>query len=186
MKNLIVAVGLMALVAGCGKNPADSQTEMAQPPAQEDFLQKGVQSLTNGDVVTAIKSFDDAIKQNPVDPKPYMILGQTYMHLKEYNRAIDTYSAALRVSPDKGMVYYLLAINYGLAGKFDMAKKNAEASIEIFRQNKDEQNFLRAVSLLQGLSKNQSVPEAHVAVESGTQPEPSQAKAAPSAGTPAP
>jgi Tfp pilus assembly protein PilF len=120
----------------------------------------GMDYLRQGDIRQAIKSFDEAIKENPKDVQGYMILGQTYMHMKEYNRAIDTLTVATQVAPDNGQAHYLLATNFGLAGNYSMARVQAQRSAEIFRKNQDENNFKRSVALLQGLPQSGSqVPE---------------------------
>ena len=155
MKKWCIVFGILLCVFGCEqKKEVKIEIPAAQPQtATHDFMQEGVQYLQEANVPDAIRSFDEAIKKNPTDPQPYMILGQTYMRINDYTRAVDTFSAALRVSPNKGELHYLIAVNYGLAGDMELARKNAEASIEIFRQQKDEENFLRALTLLQGLAQ---------------------------------
>ncbi len=161
MKKCFFVAGILLCFLGCDQKkevkieipPAAEPTPPA--PAADKYLNSGVQYLQQAKVPEAIKSFDEAIKSNPVDPRPYMLLGQTYMRINDYTRAVDTFSAALRVSPNKGELYYLIAVNQGLAGDMELAAKNAEASAEIFRQQKDEKNFLRALTLLQSLSQEQ-------------------------------
>jgi tetratricopeptide (TPR) repeat protein len=136
-------------ILGCESRLVDQNRNV--PSKVGDHIQEGIQHLQQANTVEAIKSFDEAIKNNPTDPSGYIILGETYMRLQEYNRAVDSLNAASRVAPDKGEIFYLLAINYGLLGKRDLAKENAQKSVEKFRLAKDEENFLRSLALLQGL-----------------------------------
>ncbi|MFA5262012.1 MAG: tetratricopeptide repeat protein [Candidatus Omnitrophota bacterium] len=155
MKKWGIVFGILLCVFGC-EEKREVKIDIPVPkPASHDFMKEGIQYLQEAKVPEAIRSFDEAIKQNPVDPHPYMILGQTYMRINDYTRAIDTFSAALRVSADKGELHYLIAVNYRLMGELELARKNAETSIEMFRQKKDEKNFLMALTLLQSLSQKQ-------------------------------
>ncbi len=161
MRNLLIVLAMVVMWAGCGeakktdgaKTTANEQNKMASlsPAATNPMIAMGLQRLQQGDVRSAIKSFDQAIKENPKDVQGYLILGQTYMHLKDFNRAIDTLMVATRVEPDNGQAHYLLATNLGLAGNYSLARAQAEKSVEIFRKNKDANNFKRSVALLQGL-----------------------------------
>ena len=154
MKKIFVFLLMGCLVAGCGRPGQEKakKAEMSQKGA-EDFFNQGMVFLQQGDAKSAIHSFDNAIKRNPRDPRPYMILGQTYMHLQDYTRAIDSYTAALRVAPDEGEVYYLLAVSHGLAGNPEDAKLNAQKSVVLFQRAQDAENFKKALSLVQGLSQ---------------------------------
>lgn len=162
MKKGSVMVFAALLLAGCGgsdrsgqSNAPASLSQTAQAPSASDAaLMAGIAQLRNGQVTEAIHSFDTSIRENPRNFQTYMILGQTYMHLKDYNRAIDTFTVATAVEPDNGEVKLLLATNYGLAGNYRMAKLEAEKCLAIFQKEKDETNFKRAVALLQGLPEN--------------------------------
>ncbi len=167
MKKGLLILAVIAIFAGCGeakktdgakvvsgegKMSASSASAAANP-----LIAAGLASLQKGDIKAAIKSFDDAIRENPKDVQGYIILGQTYMHLKDYNRAVDTFLVATRVDPENGQAHYLLATNLGLAGNYTLARAQAEKSVEIFRKNQDGNNFKRAVALLQGLPQADSV-----------------------------
>lgn len=177
MKKVLVLIVAMVLFAGCGeaKNKkeesakADASAAVAQGSmammeatgaAPNSMISAGMEDLRKGNIRDAIKSFDEAIKANPRDVQGYLILGQTYMHLKEYNRAIDTFTVATQLEPENGQVHYLLATNFGLAGNFQMARLQAQKCVEIFRKNKDEDNFKRSVALLQGLPPVGGLPQA--------------------------
>lgn len=162
---LVIMLGVAVLIAGCGSKPEGQASSNAAPTAQaasqmaadkfipeQKFLALGIQDLRRGKPVEAIRSFDAAIKQNPRDPNAYLVLGETYMHLKNYDRAIDTLSAATRIAPEKGEFYYFLALNYELKGDKDQAKVNAQKSFELFRLHQDEENLKKSLALLRELS----------------------------------
>jgi len=156
MKRAWVGVLILTL-GGCGspaQKPHEGTREAGVLPSVEvDYIQKGKEHLRQSNVTAAIRNFDEAIKQSPQDLAGYLILGQTYMRLKDYTRAIDTFNAATRVAPDQGQVYLMLAISCSLAGKQDLAVVNAQKSIELFRQQKDEEGFRKAVLFLQGITQ---------------------------------
>ena len=170
MRNLLIVLAMVVFVAGCGEakktdsaklSSAEDKAGMAAAPiAANPMIAAGVQHLQQGEIKDAIKSFDEAIRENPKDVQGYLILGQTYMHLKEYNRAIDTFMVATRVEPENGEAHYLLATNFGLAGNYEMARLQAQKCVEIFRRTKDEDNFKRSVALLQGLPAVADRPQA--------------------------
>jgi len=160
MRNLLIGTVIALLICGCGGPPqakAVKPKEVKQVAAltETDYVEEGIKHLQDSQITEAIQSFDHAIKQDPLNADPYLILSQTYMRLKQFDRAIDTLEAAQRVAPNRGDVEYMLAINYGIAGQEDLAKKSAQKSIELFRQDQDEDNFMKAVALLQGMIKTQ-------------------------------
>lgn len=120
---------------------------------EAELIQKGVGYLKAGNLPSAIKNFDESIKVNPNDPRGYLILGETYLRIKNFDRAIDTFRAAVKADPQNGSLYYFLAMAYGLKGDTVNAIPNAKKSAEIFKSNDDQQNFLKSVALVQGLSQ---------------------------------
>jgi Tfp pilus assembly protein PilF len=163
---IFVAMG----VSGCSRPPQEQKSsdllsgqQTTQGSAQnliaanaskrDGHLQEGIRYLRGGNLKAAIESFDEAIRLNPQDPAGYIILGQTYMRMQDYNRAIDSFSAALRVAPQQGEIYYFLALNHSLIGNKEQAKENVQKSLEIFRQQEDEEKFLRSLALLRDLAR---------------------------------
>ena len=155
-KYCLAGLGILILcVAGCGERKSEEIQAAVVDKAQMDFMAQGVKYLKESNVRGAVKSFDEAIKQNPKDLRPYLILGETYMHAGQYDRAVDTLTAASYVDPDQGEVYYLLAMSQGLAGHVPEAKINAQKSVIAFEKQKDVPNLKKAMVLLQGLVKTQ-------------------------------
>ncbi|MEW5895382.1 MAG: tetratricopeptide repeat protein [Candidatus Omnitrophota bacterium] len=162
--NRLFSVLLVALLlTGCGLRSETQPVEnkevkkapeaQSQTPAGTDFIQAGIELIKKGDVINGIHAFDEAIKQNPTNLQPYILLGQTYMHANQFDQAVDSFLAALRIAPDHGEIYYMLAIANGLRGRKDLAVNNAEKALLLFQKDKDGENFKKALVLLQGLSQ---------------------------------
>ena len=155
MKKIILILALFA-VYGCGSGQQQAETKKSpsehQPAAEDPNISAGIAFLQQGNALEAIKSFDEAIKQDPTDPQRYMVLGHTYMRLQNYHRAIDTYTAALRFSQEKGEIHYLLAVCYGLIGDQAMAQESIQKSLQIFTQERDEENLAKVLAFIQSLN----------------------------------
>jgi len=156
MKKFLFPVLILVLFVGCDSK---SQTGFKGVTAKKDYVSEGMKFLNEADIPRAIRSFDMAIKQDPTNVDNYLVLGQVYMRLKQYDRAVDTLSAATRVSPENGEVYYLLATSKALDGRMEGAIESAQRSVEIYMQNRDEDRFKKAVVLLKSLSVPQDKPE---------------------------
>lgn len=154
MKRFLVLV-LAILVVGCGSKTSEEGKQAASVSPQKTYIQEGINYLKEGNAVAAVKSFAKAIRENPRDVQGYLVLSDTYMHLKQYDRAIDTLLAASRVIPNDGQIYYRLAVNYGLSGDLNLAQSNAKKSVLLFEQTRDDKNLKKSVVLLQGLTKAQ-------------------------------
>lgn len=155
MKRTGFYVVMCFLVAACGSRV--NKQEKAQ--GNKNYIKEGIQHLQEANPTEAIKSFNAAIKSNPGDMSGYIVLSETYMRMQEYNRAIDSLTAASRVAPDQGQIYYLLAINYGLIGDKEQAQENAKKSAEIFQMQKDQQNFVKSLALWQGIMRDKATPD---------------------------
>ncbi len=174
MKKIFIGVMTMSLfLVGCGSHEdatgVETQSESKQVASTvspdsaigaQQLIEQGKKHLNERDVPLAIKNFHDAIVENPRGEEAYLILGQTYMELQSYDRAIETLSALTKVDPGNGKAYYLLAVANGMGGHKELAKKNAQMSVEIFQGKKDQENFLKSLALLQGLLKSEKSEDA--------------------------
>ncbi|MFA5088647.1 MAG: tetratricopeptide repeat protein [Candidatus Omnitrophota bacterium] len=158
MKRFLWLILVVFVFAGCGSQ--ETKTEKASglegqkkaPSGQATALvRQGMKNLNEGDVAGAIKAFHAAIVKDPKDSRGYLFLSQTYLRLKEYPRAIEVLTALLFIEPNNGEVNYLLGLAYGLNGDKEAAKKYVQRSVEIFQDNRDKENFLKSLSLLQSL-----------------------------------
>ena len=55
-------------------------------------------------------SFEGAIKVDPSDVQPYMILSEIFISLKNYPDAINVLERAANAFPDNGYVFYMLSL----------------------------------------------------------------------------
>jgi predicted Zn-dependent protease len=159
MKKVFLLVLAVSFIYGCGQNDNSQSSNNAAPTTANETKQRalinaGLQDLKDSKIADAIKNFDSAIKEDPSNPQGYMVLGQTYMRMQEFDRAINTFSAATKVAPEQGELYYFLALSYGLKGDRDSAKVNAEKSMVLFKEKKDQNNFLKSAALLKGLMES--------------------------------
>lgn len=161
MRKIIVLILALVLVVGCGKpktpadkikDPAKASSVVGKGKPVGYYLAEGIRSLKASKLGDAIRNFDEAIKNDPLNPQGYMILGRVYMSMRNYDKAIDTFTAATRIAPENGEVYYMLSTALSLAGKKEAAIVRATQSVEMFRRVKDEDSFIKAMALLQGLS----------------------------------
>ncbi|MCD4780175.1 MAG: tetratricopeptide repeat protein [Candidatus Omnitrophica bacterium] len=139
---------LIVLLAGCG---SPKKTKYQGVEADNNYVEKGMKFLSQGDVLKAIKNFDMAIKNDPNNIKNYLTLAQVYIRLKNYPRAIDTLSAATRVDPINGDVYYLLSVSQRLNGDLKGAIDSAKKSVVLFQRSGDQDNFSRSAGVLKKL-----------------------------------
>ncbi len=146
---------LILCVGGCGSNQSENKVASAKKE-QNDLIQEGLQHLKERNVIQAINSFDEAIKRNPNDLDPYLILGRTYMNLNQPDRAIDTFVAATRVAPNEPDLHYMLAINYNFKGNTKKALASAKKSAELFSQDQNKEGLQRSLLLIREITqKNQ-------------------------------
>ncbi len=167
----ILLVGMMA--GGCGLKTDDATDKAAAvkktqtiaprnermaaaspaPASQDPLITLAASFITKGDILSGIKVLDEAIRTNPRNIPAYVLLGQTYMHVNQLDRAVDTFNAAVTIDPSQGEIFYMLAIANGLRGRRDLAAQDAEKALLIFQKNQEEDGFRRALVLLQGLSE---------------------------------
>ncbi len=146
MKKLLWVVVVGFCVGGCtAREPVTTKEET------RNFVKEGVESLTKKDVEGALRSFEQAIVQDPRNEKAHFILAQTLMHIREYQRAAKSFMAVVKINPDNGEAYLLLGGCFDLMGNKDEAIKNVQKSVEIFQRQRDEERFKQSVVILHRL-----------------------------------
>lgn len=156
MKRVISMCLIVMLFIGCGlrSEPKEVKSQPVEQVQQEkNFFALAVILIKQGKPAAGIQALDQVIKQDSGNIQAYLLLGQTYTKLNNFDMAVSSFRAALRVAPDRGEIYYMLAITNGLRGRKDLAVSNAEKALLLFQQDKDGGNFKRALILLQGLSQ---------------------------------
>jgi len=148
MNKVFALIILSLLVVGCGNRSQDSASMEGISRQSRKFVKTGMKLLEKGDVSKAIWNLDEAIRQDPRNSANYVILGQVYLKLKNFEKAQDSFQAATRVDPADGKAFYLLAVSKHLRGRLSEAAVDAQKSAEIFIKKRDKERFQKSVNLL--------------------------------------
>ena len=81
------------------------QLSLSQTEKSLKFHQAGEQSLNNGQYEDAISNFEKAIKEDSKATWSYIYKGMAYDGLKDFNRAVESYTRALEIEPDLTVIY---------------------------------------------------------------------------------
>ena len=157
MKKLIVMIVLVLFIVGCEKKNDETKFRGVMY-GKKDYAAQGMEYLKKSDIQNAIKSFNEAIKQDPRNLENYFTLGQIYMHLNAYPRAAEVFAVAASVDPSSGEAFYLLAVNLALSGNRPAAVKAIEQSIAIFSKNKNEEKLKQSLAFLRSLTNSEAAP----------------------------
>lgn len=158
MKKMLSILSVGLILIGCGLREPKEDVKSSAPEVTNDNIAKGMELLKQSDVVGAIRQFDEAIRKDPRNAQNYLVLGQVYLHLKQYPQAVDTFQAATRIDPNNGESFYLLAMSKQLQGENKQeAVAAAQKSVELFQANRDEANFKKALILLKSISEADKV-----------------------------
>ena len=144
---VFVASGVM-MFAGCGKK---AEEKTAADPQARQLLIEGTVYLKQGEVVKAVQNFATAIKTSPDYFEAYYMLGETFIHLKQFPQAQAVLTAATNRFPENPLAYYLLAVSYEGSGSMMPAIVSARKSVDLFQARQDEEGVKRATVLLGGL-----------------------------------
>lgn len=152
--NRIFVYSLVALIlAGCQPKSGDDQGSAAVTPdrteASAKLTARAVALLTEKQYHDAVAALDGAIKMDPTNQDPYLILGQVLLQAGEYQRAADFLDTAAKNFPNNGMIFYMLGISNKMAGKKLPAALSARRSFEIYKNANDEESAARSAALLQ-------------------------------------
>jgi len=72
----------------------------SSPAALETVLRRGTEALDKGDLDRAVVDLGEAALLAPKDTRPLSRRGTAWLRKKEYQKAIDDFSAALQIEPD--------------------------------------------------------------------------------------
>ena len=141
---VLVASGAL-MVAGCSKK---TEEKAAVDPRARQLLVEGTAFLKQGEVVKAVQNFATAIKASPDYFESYYMLGETFIHLKQFPQAQAVLTAATGRFPENPLAYYLLAVAYEGSGSMMPAIVSARKSVDLFQAKQDEEGVKRSTILL--------------------------------------
>lgn len=157
----LVSLNLASLlVYGCAKqeSPSASHETAASPERQnkgKTLITQAEEFLKDGNFIEAISSLKTAIKLDPHNADAYFLFARTLMHVENYSQAINYFNTAIQLDPQNGNAHLLLGGCYDMTGDQQKAIREVEESVNIFREQRDGDNFKRAMTVLQGLKNLQ-------------------------------
>ena len=153
MRNLAWLILLASFFTGCG-----SRETVLEKKQAGNFIEEATVLLKKGNVIEAVKIFQKEIVRNPQDTQAPFILAQLLMQLGNYPVAVAYFKRVIELEPDNGRAYLLLGGCYDLQGEKDEAILNVQKSVQIFNQQRDEQNFKQSVVILHSLVESKNKP----------------------------
>ncbi|WP_127844580.1 tetratricopeptide repeat protein [Psychroflexus aestuariivivens] len=97
----------------------------------------------------AISNYKKSIELYPNGIMAHQNIAVVYGIKEEYENAINEYKEIIKLSPDNPEGYFGLANSYMMVSKFDLALKNAEKTVEIYKQT--DSHYLNEGYYLTGL-----------------------------------
>jgi predicted Zn-dependent protease len=152
-KILLCMVAVLVL-SGCqqkesAQNNGGPNVEAQRKEAARKVTQQAMMLLSQEKYQEAVAALDAAIKLDPTDQDPYLMLGQILLKAGEYDRAVDFLDNAAKNFPNNGMVFYMLSIANRMDGKKLPAVLAARRSFEIFKGAGDKEGAEKAALLLE-------------------------------------
>jgi len=78
-----------------------------------------------------MKIINEAIENNPDDPKPYLQRGLAYNHLEEYDKALKDFNHVLELDPDNVDAYNFRGTMHYRLGDYEQAVADYNRAMEI-------------------------------------------------------
>lgn len=91
---VLFAAVLLLLNTGCGSEVLTYAN---------DAQRQGIQDMNDGKYVDAAAAFRNAIRQNPINPDSFWLLGQCDEKLSKWHEAIDAYKTGIKLMPKPGV-----------------------------------------------------------------------------------
>jgi len=84
---------------------AVTPTPSVEASAANDYFHRAVQEATNGNHQGAIADFTEGIRLQPDNSLAYVLRGETYNSLRQYDKAINDFTESIRLNPNAGPTY---------------------------------------------------------------------------------
>ncbi len=171
MKKLLSGVLVLFALTGCQSKEetapqAAGGQEVVAPERVEGarkLVAQALDLLNQKDYKGCVASLDAAIRMNPGDQDPYLILGQILLKAGEFQRAKEFLDGAASRFPNNGGLFYMLSIANKMSGKKLPAVLAARRSFEIYKEANDTENAEKSAVLLQQIinSPDPDAPKAY-------------------------
>jgi len=121
---LLTALVLVLAVASC-RTPGSKRTEIAQ-----SNYQLGMSHLLSGNTQAAFVKFHEALQIKPKHKEALNGLGQTYMNLREFDKAEEYFRKATKVDDSYSDAYKHLCFALYNIGRFEEAVESCKRALE--------------------------------------------------------
>src|SRR5262245_35862812 len=111
------ALILLTLVA----SPAPARTDQPDPVTAAEFLERGNESFTKGELDAAIKDYNEAIKIDPKYADAYVARGCARWGKGEHDKSVADFSEAIKLDPDNALAFYNRGNVRSHKGEYDQA-----------------------------------------------------------------
>ncbi len=97
--------------------------------AKDDLVSIGIEELNNGEYISALCCFDEAIKRDPSYSEPYGFRGVVYGLMGDYDRAVENYNEAIELDPEVSFFYSSRGGAYIHRGEYSKAMADLDKSL---------------------------------------------------------
>lgn len=112
---------------------SNSVTPTIQPVSNQ--LEKGLVLASRGRNGEAIIEFNRYIKMKPNDPMAYVLRGDSYDDMGQFEEAIEDYSKSIELEPTLAWAYDRRGTAYSQLGDSEKAIKDLNKAIELYPEN---------------------------------------------------
>jgi S1-C subfamily serine protease len=105
--------------------------ELHEKAPAELYCLRGVARRKAGAARAAIADLSEAIRLDANNAAAYRERGDTFLELREYDRAIADYSEAIRLNPEDALAYAGRSQAHAKKGKMDEAKADQQKAVQI-------------------------------------------------------
>lgn len=100
-------------------------------PLVKTYYWKGFLEQRNGNLESAIKSYDKATELDKDYPTAYISRGSAYLDLKNYSKAIENYTIAIKLSPENEEPYAYRGRAYYEIDSLKLSKNDFDIAIKL-------------------------------------------------------
>lgn len=116
------------------------------------YANRGVANRGRGEFNQSLKDHDKAIAlADGKDAGPYLVRGQTYACMKDYDSAIRDFTEAIHIDSQLAAAYYERAECYGRKQDFEAGLRDINRAIEL--DGKRSSSYTRRAALLEALGR---------------------------------